>query len=70
MANATEGLKMRAKIHQFNFGECVLLVTLLRGVSEAWQKQKLNWIGLKSVQIETLHLDHSRNFVLQREEEK
>ena len=42
MANATEGLKMRAKIHPFDFSECVLLVTLLRGVSEAWQKQKLN----------------------------
>lgn len=66
MANAAEGLKMRAKIHQLDFGECMLLMTLLRGVSEAWQKQKqkLNWVGLKSVQIEMLHLDHLRNSVL------
>ena len=51
MANAAEGLKTRAKIHQLDLGECMLSMTLLRGVSEAWQKQKqkLNWVGLKSV---------------------
>lgn len=66
MANATEGLsKMRAKIHQLDFSECMSLVTLLRGVSEAWQKQTPDWIRLKSVQMETLHLDNSRNFICQ-----
>lgn len=44
-------------------------VVTSRCVSEAWQEQKPDWIGLKSVQTEMMRLDTSQEISFFKERE-